>query len=420
LSGTVRYIKTPKCKLTLKITIHNCNFQGMIKRIYSDIFKKQLKLFPIVTVLGPRQCGKTTFVKDGLSSWKYVDCERPSDVTPLESDPEGRLRQLGEHVILDEAQMLPELFPVLRSLVDEKRNSKGTLVLLGSASPQLIRNISESLTGRTGFIELTPFLISEVINSDEYEKVLSQLWFRGGLPDAFLMDDESSLPLYFDAYVRTFVERDLNRMGIDISPQMMRKLWAMLAHTNSQVWNASRIAASLGVNYQTVNRYIDILEQAFLMRRLPPYFKNIGKRLTKSPKILFRHSGLLHFFLGIESVEVLNVHPARGESWESFVIEQLIALAKLIHPTCQAYYWRTHAGAEVDLLLDIGKTIVPFEIKLHSAPTRQMTKGLRSCMNDLELPKGYIVYPGQDTYSLGNGCIAIGLKPLIESIDTLL
>jgi len=386
----------------------------MIARHYSEVLLRFLQEFPAVTILGPRQCGKTTFIRRALPSWTYLDLERPSDSAPLVSDPELRLEQLGDRVIFDEAQRVPELFPVLRSVIDRHRSRRGRFVLLGSASPILVRQISESLAGRTAFVDLPPFRWDEVIHR-KTSGGLATLWLRGGFPEAFLKRDDRTRQDWLEAYTRTFIERDLNLLGIDVSSSQMRRLWAMLAHSNGGLWNASQLAASLGISYHTVNRYVDILEQTFLIRKLPPYFVNIGKRLVKSPKIYFRDTGLLHFFLGIGSVSVLHVHPARGMSWEAFIIDQMTSAFQRIALKTQTYFWRTSQGNEVDLLWDLGESIVPFEIKLHSAPTAKDVNALRRCMKDLKLSRGYLIYPGRTTYSLGDRITAMPAEKILSS-----
>jgi hypothetical protein len=386
----------------------------MIERQYAKVLRRFLQEFPVVTVLGPRQCGKTTFIRQALPSWTYVDLERPSDSAPFVSDPESRLEQLGDRVIFDEAQRVPELFPVLRSMIDHHRSRRGRFVLLGSASPTLVRQISESLAGRTAFVDLPPFRWDEVIHR-KTPGGLATLWLRGGFPEAFLKQDDRTRQDWLEAYTRTFIERDLNLLGIDVSSSQMRRLWTMLAHSNGALWNASQLAASLGISYHTVNRYVDILEQTFLIRKLPPYFANIGKRLVKSPKVYFRDTGLLHFFLGIDSASVLDVHPARGMSWEAFIIDQMTSAFQRIAPKNQTYFWRTSQGNEVDLLWDLGERIVPFEIKLHSAPTAQDVEGLRRCMKDLKLSRAYLIYPGKTTYSLGERIIALPAEKILSA-----
>ena len=385
---------------------------GMLKRAYGASLERLSRAFPVVTILGPRQCGKTTLVREVLSDWTYVDMERPRDAAPFEADPEARLAQLGRRVVIDEAQRMPSLFPVLRGIIDANRAQNGQYVLLGSASPSLVRHISESLAGRTAFLDLPPFRWREVQRSVG-EEHLETLWLRGGFPDAFLQKQTALRQAWFDGYTRTFIERDLPALGIDVSASQMRRLWTMLAHYNGGIWNASDLAASLGTSYHTVNRYVDILEQTFLVRKLPPYFANLGKRLIKSPKVYLRDTGLLHYFLGIRSLESLHTHPARGASWEALLVDQIISAYQLSDPAAQFYYWRTATGVEVDLLVETRSKIIPFEIKLHSAPKPALADSLVRCMADLGLPKGYVVYPGDEVYSLGRDVTAIPAKTVL-------
>ena len=390
----------------------------MVPRRYRLTLRRLLRRFPAVTVLGPRQCGKTTFIRQALPAWTYLDLERPSDAAPMAADPEARLRQIPGPVILDEAQRVPELFPVLRGVIDRARHRNGRFVLLGSASPALMRHISESLAGRTAFLDLPPFRWDEVSRLRGVPG-LATLWFRGGFPVAFLERSDPARQEWLEAYVRAFIERDLPALGIDVSAPQMRKLWAMLAHSNGGIWNASQLAASLGVSYHTVNRYVDILEHTFLIRKLPPYFANVGKRLVKSPKVYFRDTGLLHHFLGIQSPGVLDTHPARGASWEAFVIDHLASAFQRAAPGSQPYFWRTAQGDEVDCLIDRGTRRVPFEVKLHSSPTAEDAQGLWRCMRDLDLPHGYIIYPGRERYSLGQGVIALPAEPLLARPESV-
>lgn len=348
----------------------------------------------------------------GAARLTYLDLERPSDATPLAADPEARLDHLGERAIFDEAQRVPEFFPVLRSVIDTRRSRRGRFVLFGSASPSLIRAISESLAGRTAFLDLAPFRWDEVARQRNPRGVMT-LWLRGGFPEAYLERDDRARRTWMEAYTRTFIERDLAALGIEVSAIQMRKLWTMLAHCNGDVWNAPQLASSLGVSYHTVNRYVDILEQTFLVRKLPPFSANIRKRLVKSPKVYFRDTGLLHYFLGIPDEPTLEVHPARGLSWEAFIIDQLISAFQRFAPGSQAFFWRTAQGEEVDLLMDVGGRQVPFEIRLHSAPTPQEAQGLRRCMQDLGLSRGHLIYPGSKSYSLGGNITALGAGDLL-------
>ena len=391
----------------------------MIARHFSDRLNRLLRTFPVVCILGARQCGKTTFIKSALPTWRYLDMEKPSDAAPLAEDPEHALGRLEHHFILDEVQRLPPLFPVLRSFVDRHRRRTGQVVLLGSASFSLIGQVSESLAGRVGFLDMTPFHWDE-IQGRRKGATLSALWHRGGFPDAFLAPSDQIRTDWFDAYTRTFIERDLSALGIGVSAPRMRRLWMMLAHANGAIWNASQLAASLGVTYHTINRYTDILEQTFLIRTLQPYFANIGKRFVKSPKVYFRDTGLLHYFLGIRDAGSLAVHPARGASWEACVVEHIVSAFQRLAPGSQAYYWRTAAGAEVDLLVEERGRLLPLEIKLHSSPSRRDAPGLISCMKDLGLPKGYVLYPGHADYSLGDGITALSTEKLLGAPRRLL
>jgi len=380
--------------------------------------RRLLRNFPVVCILGPRQCGKTTFIKSALPRWQYLDMEKPSDHARLTADPEDALLRLESNFILDEVQQVPQLFPVIRNFVDANRARSGRLVILGSASPALIRHASESLAGRIGFLDMTPFRWREITGNNS-RLTMGNLWFRGGFPDAVLNKQDDARLDWFDAYTRTFIERDLSALGIDVSAAQMRKLWIMLAHYNGNIWNASRLAASMGTSYHSVNRYADILEQTFLIRKLPPYFANIGKRLVKSPKVYFRDTGLLHYFLNIHSEATLSTHPARGASWEAFIIEELIAAFSLFVPGSQAFYWRTATGVEVDLIIIRDDRLIPFEIKLHTSPDQEAAKSLVSCMSDLKLKKAYLVYPGDEDYSLGNHVTALGARNLLADPERL-
>jgi len=383
---------------------------------YGHALLDQLQRWPAVTVLGPRQCGKTTFIRDALPEWTYLDLERPSDAAPLLADPEGRIGQLGDRVIFDEAQRAPLLFEVLRGVIDRRRSRRGAYILLGSASPRLVSGVSESLAGRTAFLDLPPFRWNEV-HAARRNTRLADLWLKGGFPSAFLARSDHARTEWLDAYTRAFIERDLPVLGVDVSAARMRQLWTMLAHSHGGLWNASALAASLGVSYHTVNRYVDVLEQTFLVRKLPPFFANIKKRLVKSPKIYLRDSGLLHTFLGVTSARALHVHPGRGLSWEGFIIDELITAFERTRPGARAYFWRTATGTEVDLLINDGRRQVPFEIKLHSSPTLADAQGVVSCMADLGLRRGYVIYPGDTSYSLGNNIVALPAADVLGSSD---
>ncbi|MBI4373855.1 MAG: ATP-binding protein [Deltaproteobacteria bacterium] len=378
----------------------------LIPRHFGSRLKALLSQFPAVCILGARQCGKTTFAKLSLPDWRYLDLEKPSDLVKIEASPGEALTRWGGQIIFDEAQRFPELFPLLRSLIDEKRDENGRFVLLGSASFSLIKNISESLAGRIGFLDMTPLQADEVSSWES-------LWIHGGFPKAFLEEDPSRRNEWFEGYLRTFIERDLGQLGLQVSAPQMRQLCQMVSHLHGGILNASELGSSLGVNYHTVNRYIDILEQTYLVRRLRPYFRNIGKRLVKSPKIYIRDTGLLHHLLNINSDSDLEGHPKRGMSWEGFVIEQITGWLSLNSPGTQIYYWRTATNQEADLLLEKGQKIIPIEIKIQTAPRRDDIHGLFSCMADLQLKQGYVIRPRGERYPLSKEIEVLTLHELL-------
>jgi hypothetical protein len=383
----------------------------MYRRAWLRELNRKLGAFPVVALLGPRQSGKTTFARQALPDWTYLDLEKPSDRRPLEADIEARLRNLGGRVVLDEAQRMPELFPVLRSLIDEDRGAKGRWVLLGSASFELVRGISESLAGRIAFMEL-PVLQLDEVAVDEADgvpmpEIVANRWFRGGYPEAWLQPDDLSRQDWFEGYERTFVHGDVLQLGMGVQTSTVARLWSMMAHGCGSVWNASGFGAAMGVNYQTVNRYAELLEGSFLVRRLQPWHANIGKRLTKSPKLLFRDCGLLHHFLGIRDRRTLEVHPMRGHSWENFVVEGLISRLSREAPGCRFGYWRTLAGAEVDLIVERDGNTLPIEVKLHSSPVASDLRGLSQCVEDLGCARGIVLHGGATTYAVGPKILAM-------------
>lgn len=356
--------------------------------------KNSLGVFPVVGILGPRQVGKTTIAKSIQQSNPdkvvYLDLELPSDVNKLQ-DPELYLEQHNESlVIIDEVQRMPYLFPVLRALVDKNR-AAGRFLILGSASPDMIKQASESLAGRVIYHELTPFTLNEI----GYENV-NRLWLRGGYPNSYLSQDDDISFRWREAFIKTYLEMDIPQLGIRIPSTQIRRFWTMLAHYNGQIWNASQIALSLGISAPTVRNYLYILEETFIARSLQPYYANAKKRLVKSPKIYIRDTGLLHALLRNKDVEALQGHPSVGSSWEGFVIEQILALIPKEWPV---FYYRTGAGAEIDLLFfDEKNKPVAIEIKYSSAP--KVTKGFWSALEDLGNPKGFVIHPGQEAYPL--------------------
>jgi hypothetical protein len=321
-----------------------------------------------------------------LPDWTHLDLERPADIGLLTADLEGYFAAHPRRVVLDEAQRLPELFPLLRHVIDQSK-ARGRFVLLGSASPDLMRSVSETLAGRIAILELTPFLPSELaVRPQAVDR-----WFWGGYPSVLGMRDARSRSEWFSAYISTFLERDLPALGLSLPARRLRQLWAMLTHVHGNLLNVSDLARSLAVSSHTVARDLDVLEGGFMIRRLQPFFANVQKRLTKSPKLYLRDTGLLHFLAGLRRPVDLDTWPRRGNSFESFVLEELIGLASQQLTRPEFFFWRTHAGAEVDLLVVTGRKILPIEIKLGAAVGPQDVNGLRQCIQDLGLRRGLVV-----------------------------
>lgn len=385
---------------------------SMISRTIESRVLKMMKQFPAVGLIGPRQCGKTTvallFQQKFPKKTVYFDLESPADLRKF-SDPELFIQQLdADTIIIDEVQRLPELFSILRSLIDKKRKP-GRFLLLGSASPELVQGTSETLAGRIFYIDAAPFNLTELAPEIATQK---KHWFRGGFPDAFLAKKDDAAFNWMDGFVRTFVERDLNSLfGTSFSPQLMFRIWRMLAHHHGGVWNAHSFAKGLDISPTTVNRYLDHLEGAFMVRKLSPYFVNSKKRLIKSPKVYLRDSGLLHYLLDIFKSADLPVHPQVGFSWEGYVIEQII---QLLPHNIQPFYYRTHDGSEMDLVLVKGiKPLACIEIKLTHSPS--LNKGMTESLKDLECKHNFIITPSPDaSYPLNKQVIAVGLQEFLS------
>lgn len=369
-----------------------------LRREAESRFRELLRTFPVVLVHGPRQSGKSTFVRHLLPAWRHLDLERGPDMRILGADPDGFLGANPKRIAFDEVQLLPDLYRALRPVVD-RDPTPGRYVLLGSASASILGAVSETLAGRIGTLELPPFSAVELSGT----RFASTRWFHGGYPRVQALRTVKQRADWLDAYIDTFVQRDVPSFGYRIPPERLKRLLAMLAHNHGGLLNVSDLARGLGLAANTVAAHLDLLEGAFLIRRLQPHFANVQKRLVKSPKVYVRDTGLLHRLLDLRDPADLDVWPRRGHSFEGLVVEELCSLATLHDPRAPLAFWRTQAGAEVDLILKAGRTLVPIEIKLGQHVGQYDIVGLRNCMKDLELDRGWIVYGGTERFDLGDG-----------------
>lgn len=384
----------------------------MIARDLTETLLSRLAHSPAVALLGSRQVGKTTLAMslDAGKPSHYIDLERPSDLAKL-ADPELYLTSHeNELVILDEVQRLPDLFPVLRSLIDERRRKgekAGHFLLLGSASPELLQQSSESLAGRISYLELSPLQLMELPKPDAN---LQRHWERGGYPDSFLAADDASSLQWREDFITSYVERHLPQQGITATPMVLRRFCSMLAHQQGATINLSKLAGSLGIDGKTAKRYLDLLEGLYLVRSLPPWTRNVGKRLVKSPKVYWRDSGILHALAGLSTLEQVLGHPLCGESWEGYCIEQILAR---LPKGAMASHYRTHAGAEIDLVIEHpdGESTA-IEIKRTLSP--KLSRGLVDSMETIRSTRGLVVIPEGDAYPLSEQVTAIGLSNLLK------
>ena len=374
---------------------------GFIQKV-----RRAFEVTPTVALLGPRQCGKTTLARAYIAEWapdlpavNYFDLEDPTDLGRLD-DAKLALADLRGLVVIDEIQRRPELFPLLRTLID-RTDHPARFLILGSASRDLIRQGSETLAGRISFVEVTPFTGHEVGGN-----ALDTLWIRGGFPLSFLASSIDTSAAWRKTFIRTFLERDIPALGITIPPQTIRRFWQMLVHFHGQTFNASEIGSSMGVSDTTASRYLDILAGTFMVRRLQPWFENVGKRQVKRPKIYFRDSGILHALLGSTTREELLVHPKLGASWEGFALEEMIRLNGADED--EVYFWAVHQQAELDLLIVRGSQKLGFEFKYSSAPG--MTRSLGRARELLALDSITVVYPGDKDYALADNIRVRGLR----------
>lgn len=383
----------------------------MIERLKKKQVLALAKQFPVIAIIGPRQSGKTTLSKllylNRSKSAYYFDLESPTDRSRFNS-PEYFLDSLTDKpVIIDEVQRLPELFALLRAMVDKKKQ-KGKYILLGSATPHLIKGVSETLAGRIAYVEVDPFNLTEIYKK---QPDLNRHWFRGGFPDAWLAKSDQQWHNWMDNFFRTFIERDLNTLfGVNFSPDLMFKLWRMLAHFHGGIWNAQSFAKGLDVSPTTVNKYVEYLEGAFMLRRLPAYFTNAKKRLIKSPKIYVRDSGLLNYLTDIHTSKELFYNPALGNAWEGYALEQIL---QLLPATIKPYYYRTQDGSEMDLVLVKGiRPIACVEIKTTNEPS--LSRGFYESFSDLKCKQGFVVTPHQEvSYPLDESIRIVGLHEFL-------
>lgn len=368
------------------------------------IIARALKRARAVALVGPRQSGKTTLARQFLSPTEpaYFDLENPLDRARLEQ-PMSALASLSGMVVIDEVQFAPHLFAVLRVLIDRSERP-GQFLLLGSASPALLRQAGESLLGRLEVIEVGGFDIQEVSPAQQ-----QRLWSRGGYPRSFLADSDADSQAWRVNAINRLVETDLPQYGINVPAPAMLRFWRMLAHCHGQVWNAAEPARSMGTSEPTIRRYLDHLTQTFMVRQLQPWHQNLGKRQIKAPKIYFRDTGLLHTLMAVASLPELLAHPRSGASWEGFALEQVLRLSQ----PDEAYFWGTHGGAELDLLLFKGSRRVGVEFKRMDAP--RLTQSMTIAMRDLRLDALYVVYPGDRRYMLADRADAVPLAALLRA-----
>ncbi len=375
------------------------------QKLYQQI-ETALRRSRIAALLGPRQCGKTALARHFAAGRRteYFDLEDPTDARRLEN-PSLALEPLKGLVVIDEIQRKPELFPLLRVLAD-RQPLPARFLILGSASPDIVRQSSETLAGRIEFVYMSGFDLEEV--GAEH---LTPLWHRGGFPLSYLAQTDEDSAAWRDHFIHTFLERDLRSFGIESSPSQLRRFWTMLAHAHGQIWNAAQLAASLGFSSMTGRRYLDILHGAYMVRVLQPWHENIKKRQVKSPKVFIQDSGLLHSLLEIREGRTLLGHPKLGASWEGFAIDQIVRYFQLRTP----YFWATHAGAELDLLATLNGRRYGFECKYRDAPGT--TRSMHAALEELRLEHLFVIHPGSKAYPLQEKITAVPLARIEDCRD---
>jgi len=369
------------------------------------LVRAALKRSRIVALLGPRQCGKTTLARQFVpaNSLNYFDLEDPQGLARL-SEPNLALRPLRGLVVIDEIQRRPDLFPLLRVLAD-RRPLPARFLILGSASPELLKQSSETLAGRIETVPLEGFRLADLGAAAQ-----GRHWLRGGLPLSYTTRTEAGSLVWRRQFLQTFLERDVPQLGITIPAVALRRFWSMVAHYHGQTWNAAELARALAISESTVRRYLDLMTGVFMVRQLPPWFENLGKRQVKAPKVYIRDSGLLHSLLGIGSRRDLELHPKVGASWEGYAVEEIL---KALRPD-EAYYWATHQGTEIDLLLFKRGRRIGIECKRMDAPV--LTPSMRIALTDLKLDELHVAYPGDKRYALAKNVEVVPLAQLVDAM----
>ena len=391
------------------------NCKVVIPRLFQPQLAEMLTQFPAVALLGPRQVGKTTLALDlieGNRKATYLDLELPSDLAKLSDAEDYFSRYQGHLLVLDEIQRKPDLFPILRGVIDaQKRKGKlaGQFLLLGSASLDLLKQSSESLAGRLASMELTPLLAEEVKAAG---RTVDPLWIRGGFPDSFLARGDDASYQWRLAFIRTYLERDIPTLGPRVPAETLRRFWTMLSHAQGTLLNHSTLASSLGISGQTITRYLDLLVDLLLVRRLQPWSGNTLKRQIRSPKVYVRDSGIVHALLGLRSADDVLGHPVAGASWEGFAIENLLAAVPVGTKPC---FYRTSAGAEIDLVLEMGKK-ERWAVEIKRGSTPSVSRGFHTGCADLKATRRIVVYPGEETFSLGQNIEAMGLLHAVSEL----
>jgi predicted AAA+ superfamily ATPase len=368
------------------------------------LVRTALRRSRVAAIIGPRQCGKTTLARQFVppGSPNYFDLEDPASLARL-SEPDIALRPLRKLVVIDEVQRRPELFPLLRVLAD-RRPLPARFLILGSASPELLQQSSETLAGRLETVPLEGFRLADLGAAAQ-----SRHWLRGGFPLAYLARSESDSMAWRQQFLQTFLERDMPQLGVTIPATAMRRFWTMIAHYHGQIWNAAEMARAMALNESTVRRYLDLMTGVFMVRQLPPWFENLGKRQVKAPKVYVRDTGLLHALLGITNRQDLESHPKVGASWEGYAVEEVL---KAFRPD-DAYFWATHNGAELDLLLFRNGRRIGIECKRTDAP--RLTPSMRIALSDLKLDRLYVLYPGDKAYSLAKNVEVVPLAEFVKA-----